>query len=378
MIVKTSRIIIAGLICVCILNWACGSKPKEIEPANLPPVKPDVDQIQTSTQNENPTSLFPIKKDGKWGYIGYIDNALKMVIIPQFDFAEEFSEGLARVSISGKYGFIDETGKIVIDPQFDSASGFDRWGKAQVWIGHGKTGKWACIDKQGCKEGWIDEQGRFHTHVEFSEEWANLRIGDYKSGLWALIDKTGEVVINHPVSKRKEVWFRGEPTEPGPLQMNDKWCYVYWTGKHATEAQFDYASHFYDGLGVVKIGGKWGYVNSTGKYAINPQFGDAYPFCEGLATVKIGGKWGLIDKTGEIVGSPQFDAICDFCEGLALVKMGGKWGYIDKTVNIVINPQFDEAWDFSDGLARVRIGDEKTGKYGYIDKTGEYVWEPTN
>lgn len=54
--------------------------------------------------------LFPIIKNGKWGYI---DKTRKIVIKPQFDDVESFSEGLARVEIGYKKGYIDKTRKYV-------------------------------------------------------------------------------------------------------------------------------------------------------------------------------------------------------------------------------------------------------------------------
>ncbi|HDS29982.1 MAG TPA: WG repeat-containing protein, partial [Firmicutes bacterium] len=50
---------------------------------------------------------------------GFIDKTGQYVINPQFDFAFDFSEGLAPVKIAEKWGFIDKTGQFVINPQFD-------------------------------------------------------------------------------------------------------------------------------------------------------------------------------------------------------------------------------------------------------------------
>jgi KWG Leptospira. len=47
-----------------------------------------------------------------------------MVIPLQFDDVGKFSEGLARVEINNKYGYIDQTGKMIITPQFDYALDF--------------------------------------------------------------------------------------------------------------------------------------------------------------------------------------------------------------------------------------------------------------
>ncbi len=55
---------------------------------------------------------------------GYVDKTGKVVIDFQFEEADDFYDGLARVKVDGKYGFIDKTGKMVIEPQFDHAKSF--------------------------------------------------------------------------------------------------------------------------------------------------------------------------------------------------------------------------------------------------------------
>ena len=46
---------------------------------------------------------------GKWGYI---DQQGEVAIAPQFDYAADFSEGLAAVQQDGRYGYIDTDGKL--------------------------------------------------------------------------------------------------------------------------------------------------------------------------------------------------------------------------------------------------------------------------
>lgn len=76
-----------------------------------------------------------ITRNNKWGYI---DKQGKVVIKPQFDAAEEFSEGLAAVNrgadktySGGRWGYIDKTGRVVIDFQFEEVEPF-RGGLALV------------------------------------------------------------------------------------------------------------------------------------------------------------------------------------------------------------------------------------------------------
>jgi len=68
------------------------------------------------------TSLFLIKQNDKYGYI---DKTGRIVIAPQFQKADNFSNEFANVQVDGKWGYIDKSGKIVIRPQFDEAKAFN-------------------------------------------------------------------------------------------------------------------------------------------------------------------------------------------------------------------------------------------------------------
>ncbi len=57
---------------------------------------------------------------GKWGFI---DRSGKIVVKPEFEKVEEFSEGLAVVLRNDKYGFIDKTGAVKIPFDLDFARG---------------------------------------------------------------------------------------------------------------------------------------------------------------------------------------------------------------------------------------------------------------
>jgi len=80
---------------------------------------------------------------------GFIDKMGKVVIEPEYSFADSFSEGLAAVvgdAATGKYGYIDKEGKIVIQPTFDFADKFSE-GLAAVRIGDEQTGKYGYIGR---------------------------------------------------------------------------------------------------------------------------------------------------------------------------------------------------------------------------------------
>jgi len=75
---------------------------------------------------------------------GFIDKSGKFVIEPQFDFAKDFSGGLAVVRLDGREGYIDHTGRVVIEPQFDDAEPFSD-GLAAVRLGDA----WGFINREG-------------------------------------------------------------------------------------------------------------------------------------------------------------------------------------------------------------------------------------
>ena len=310
--------------------------------------------------------------------IGYIDKSGAIAIAPRFDSgqvpenyrpdstylfrADRFSEGLAVVLIgdeaTGRYGYVDKTGKLVIEPRFNYASDFS---EGLAFVRDEDTRSYGYIDKAGKMV--ISQIG---FGYDFSEGLAEVAVGN-KHGY---IDRTGTMVVP-PLSQ-----VGGPKFSEGLVVMSigGRRGYFDRAGKIAINPQFEWASEFSDGLAAVRIGeantAKWGYIDKTGQTIISPQFDGADRFSEGLAAVGSGGRVGFIDKAGKVVIAFQFDAASAFSEGLAAIRIGdrntGKHGYIDKTGRMIINPAFDYADPFSDGRARVRVGDPATGKWGYI------------
>src|SRR3954462_2626566 len=68
--------------------------------------------ITSQAQNKDSVGLFPIRQDGKWGYI---NRTGEVVIKPQYDDAWDFSEGLAYVREGARRGLIDKTGRMVVE-----------------------------------------------------------------------------------------------------------------------------------------------------------------------------------------------------------------------------------------------------------------------
>jgi len=336
--------------------------------------------------------------------VGFIDRMGKIIIEPQFEDAQDFSEGLAPVKIKDKWGFIDESGKIVIEPNFDMVFRPFQKGLSDVRVGQ----KWGLIDNTGkfIIEPNFESVGKFSDGVfPVLLESKTNESGDKPFYLqkWIYIDKSGKQVID------KEFYYADSFVDGRAFVKVgfDEWALIDKTGNEITKKHFDsFDSYgmFSEGLVAVKVKKKYGFIDRNGKFVIKPQFDYADNFSEGLASVRIGCNYGFIDTKGKFIIQPQYSFAGKFSDGLASaslaksnginVKSKGKnyqlcafrnsglVGYIDKTGKMIIEPQFGGGFDFSNGIAEVSFGEPNDvigyiGKRGYMDKTGKYIWQPT-
>ena len=324
-----------------------------------------------------PPQLRPIQQDGKWGYI---DSTGKIVVKPQFAWAEEFSEGLAAFeNEDGKHGYIDETGRVVIAPKFDNWTEFSE-GLAAVsvdfeWGYIDKTGKWAIPPQFAV--GRPFSNGLALVGVALNGK-VSFPPGPEKH---VFIDKTGKVVIDPKDDILNGTFSEGVGTVQFITNHGVNAVLIDRTGKVIVSVQEIETDGFSEGLTAAKKNSKWGYIDTSGRFAIEPQYEEAHAFSEGLAAVLIGEKWGFIDHSGRVVISPRYGIGSDrqhhdFSEGFALVYFQDKCCYIDKTGKILLKIQCNDAEQFTGGIASVRIGEEKTEKRGYINKLGKFVWGP--
>lgn len=304
---------------------------------------------------------YIIQVDGKYGFINLKGQE---VIKPQYDYAEDFSDGLAKVcnnidkndnqkcryiDINGKFikkqenvvpnlsefsevgefheglayackslaenqkqcGYINASGKIIIPLQYDYASDFSE-GLAVV----------SKLDKNRNrllnKSGYIDAKGNLVLKGNYFYDFSDNLASDISCSKY--FDKTGKVMVD--ISKLGDSSIDGV------------------------------CSYFNDGLLLIKLNNHYfGYVNKKGE---------------------------LVIKTNARTNEDYSPLALSFSDGLAYIELNNKWGFIDKNGKIVIKPRFIKDFDanifedmkFKNGLARVKEKD----KYGYIDKTGKFVW----
>ena len=250
-----------------------------------------------------------------------------------YDYIENFHDGMARVTKGDKIGFIDKMGNEVIpciyDPlEMDVNLSFSN-GLALV----SKDDELFYINKKGEKAFPLN----YECSYGFSEGYAIVE----KEGKYGFIDTTGKEIV---------------------------------------PCIYDYVNDFSDGMATVIKGDKYGYIDTKGNVVIPitleglDEMNYASAFHEGFVQIEKNGKVGFIDKSGKEVIPCKFDAAGDFNEGLATVCLDEKYGYIDTKGNIVLPCEFESAYDFADGLAAVK----KDGKNVVIDKRGEVVFTISN
>ena len=354
---------------------------------------------------------------------GYIDKTGKIVIEPQFDAAESFSDGLAAVKINNKWGYIDKNGKIIIKPQFDKVGPFIE--DMAIISFNEKMGE-SYIDKSGKIINYTDKSGkifseyRFFRTSNFSEELAFVE----ESGLGkqGYIDKTGKMIISTsdygliPVSTKYSYGF-------AVFSFYSEVVFIDKSGMIKIAGSYELygfsANSFSEGVAAVQKNRKLFFIDTMGKIVIEPFDTNASlspwstGFKEGLCLIsskesipkyetdylgikRVSHYVGIeinyfIDKTGKIIIKPEIDNVkfepkyriqSDFHENYAIVEMQNReYGIIDKKGNIIMVPRCDKIEPFADGLARITVYDKNINNFldsyfGYIDNTGKIIIEP--
>lgn len=319
---------------------------------------------------------------------GYIDRTGKIVIGPRFDYARDFSEGLAYVETKAFRGFIDHQGKTVINldrlqaafgtsinylgakdfHEGRAAVGTGRWPGYQLSFDDSNTwdGRWGYIDRAGN----LVTAPVYVFAEDFSEGRAGVVINDGSHGLEAkhgFIDTEGRLVVRGQFS----------PRLGGP--------HLFGVGGTAS---------FREGLACVKtLDGLYGYIDREGLFVIPPKLAKATDFSDGLAWAvgldfekNVFSDVGFLDKSGRWVltehkGQKFLHNIpLRFSDGLAAVpsSIGNEpqWAYVDhEGVEVIKALRLSTAGRFEDGIARVSVYDPSKGDMsGYIDKRGRFIW----
>lgn len=317
---------------------------------------------------------FPIVEDGKWGFI----NAKgRLVVSPQFDAAEQFSDGLAAVMKKNRWGYINRKGKLVIPARYDRAGAFSE-GLALARL---ITGYWEVINKTGKAVGT--------TNLDPVGISGGLDISTFHDGR-AIVENLNKkkTFINASGIAMGSLFDEAKPFSEGLALVRQPglavWIFIRPDGTRPFYSTFIRAGSFSDGLAAVeKVEGRsvagMGYINHNGDYILPPFYLEAGPFREGLAWVKANdGICGPIDRVGRIVFQIGCSDLTEpFAAGLGpiLKQSDGKYGAVNPDGAMILGPAFSTPPIFVGGLAFVAIHHPTKGIAGYVNRWGDFVWK---
>jgi hypothetical protein len=288
--------------------------------------------------------LCPIQLvDGK---CYYINTSGKVAIDKSFSAAENFSEGLAVVSLNKKLGIIDTFGNWVREPNFDTSSVYYKSG---FLLGLSK-GKYFYINKKG----------------------RNLYLPDSIQPGGIFSEGLAAVYVT------KTRYNNGRPEKTTFLEFMDTGGHI--VLKHFVNDSFDYSEYlmlekdFIDGKALVKakneIGWDYHFLDKKGRFS--PLYSSAKHLGDSLFLGVIGyymSEVRILDSNYYVSGQFQSkplqvgvfgDGLVSFC------NKEGKWGYMDSNCKIIIKPKYSGALTFKNGYAFVVMD----GMQGVIDTRG--------
>jgi len=319
--------------------------------------------------------FFPFYKEGKYGFI---DEEGKVMIEPQYEVVEPYTEGLGLVVKNGELGFLNKAGDLVIPFDYDDGEPFyeglaivsrndkygmiDRTNKAVIPFQYDLVGKFSqglALVANDTAYGFVGKEGK--VVIPMILDYAN----DFDKG-HALIEVDGKKgIINtkgRQVVKAQYEYLENFNRYGVARAKNDSaYGLIDLQGSEILPFEYERIGEFGDSLAMISKEGKYGYVNSKGeiqiplKYDFNTEAMVWGVFESGYAKFKEGDKYGLLNTTGEEVYPAIFEDVGRYDETqLVAVKKRGKWGYADQKVKLQLPYEYELAQTFVNGRAKVK------------------------
>ncbi len=235
-----------------------------------------------------------------------------------YDSEEGTSEGMTKVKYKGKYGFLNEKRQEVIAVQYLSADDFKN-GLAKV-----------SLNKK--EYGYIDKQGKIIIPLKyeaFKYGFLNGYTPAQLQGKWGMITDKGKIIIPHQYDFLDH--FKGGLAVAGKGGVDAMlFGYLDERGNEVIPFKFTKASLFSGDLASVQYEGKYGFIDKKGNVKIPFQYEQTGSFSDGLAAVAVNKKWGFIDNRNNMILKPVYEKAYSYNNGEAEVKLNGQSFYINK------------------------------------------------
>ncbi|MBN2663554.1 MAG: WG repeat-containing protein [Bacteroidales bacterium] len=343
-------------------------------------------ESKTYIFNEPPRGLVALRFGAKYGF--QTING-RRVIPAKFDYAENFSDGLALIKNNPRDMYINRAGELKPLSAYPNDTtlrldvGYQHTNqpiKIKVWdcafIDYNgdivfnlqnitdafsfKSGKAMVVN--GEKYNYIDLSGKIIGNwTDFPDDFN----ADFKNGKFGFINKNGDLVIDYKFNRAKD--FSGGLAQVRVGSRTDgKYGYINRSGEFVTK-MYDEISDFDNGIAIVKLNSKYSVIDTSG-YEIAQWYDKIESFSEGFALVKNADKYTFINSKGGQFNEWFTDAD-DFNGGMAKVKIYDKWGFINRRGELIVRTVYDNVWNYQNNIAKV----EKDGLFAFIDLNGRLI-----
>ncbi len=317
--------------------------------------------------------LAPVEVEGRFGFI----DTLGTIRIPTgYEFAGEFSCNRGPALQGGKWGYLDVTGRMIVPAAYDWAGPF-REGLAVVAI----DSQYAVIDTNGDFAGPL----RFSDAHGYSGGYAAVRIGEDENAAWGFVDRQGRLAIPPLFNDVPEGFSEGLAVVRMENERPYRSGYIDSSGGFAIDTLYDAAGPFHEGLAPVGRGdwrgnrfhGAWGYVDTTGRLVTSLTFAEAGAFQDGKALVRLlsGGGNALIDRRGRVLKSFRADAELGTGPAGSMVpyKLHDLYGLVDPGNGRCVTAAYAEAGSLNQGWARVKLTGGVRGAWAFVAGDGRFL-----
>ena len=150
-----------------------------------------------ATQSIDWQDLERVEVNGEWGFT---DKNGNIVIDIQYDYVEDFAEGLAAFTENGKeYGYINAQGEVIVEPQYNWADNFSE-GLAVIRVDNTTISKYGYLDTNG----EMTIAAKYDYGLPFADGQAQVREG----GKWFYINSKDQVISDNIVDDSEVVDFQ--------------------------------------------------------------------------------------------------------------------------------------------------------------------------
>jgi len=250
-----------------------------------------VNRLANSSVHQPSEGLAVFSQNDRYGYL---DETGKVVIEPQYRYAEAFSEGIGVVTLAnGRFALIDKIGKLILELPFTDEA---------ISLGQYHEGLAAYYEKKSSLYGYMDKQGkivipakyRYASSFEHGLASVNVDTDGYEEQL-GLITPKGEFVVEpnyaaiHYVNHGLWAVGKGDDTIDIPLHYTAKYALLNQQGQFLSDFIYDEIAPFEGTHTAVQEGLHTYLIDQSGKKAAN------LPILEGAGTISLQGE--LLEAT---------------------------------------------------------------------------------